>query len=150
MTAFNLALPNRTTHASTSFLDTLRLANPSKDLDEDITIYGDGQQTRCFCYVDDLIEGMLRVMDTQADFTDPVSIGNPREFTMLELAEKVLALAGSHSRLVHKPLPPDDPTQRRPDIELTKRVLDREPRVGLEDGPKETIASFRELPAEST
>ena len=109
-----------------------------------------GQHTRRFCWVDDLIEGMLRVMDIQADFTDPVSIGNPREFTMLELAEKVLALAGSHSRLVHKPLPPVDPKRRQLASELAKSALSREPRVGLKDGSKEILASFSRLLAEST
>jgi UDP-glucuronate decarboxylase len=112
---------------------------------EDITMYGDGQQTRSFCYVDDLVEGMLRLMDSPADFTGPVNIGNPGEFTMLELAEKVITLTGSHSRLVHLPLPSDDPKQRQPNIELAKSHLDWEPKVCLEDGLKETIAYFRKL-----
>lgn len=110
---------------------------------ENITIYGDGQQTRSFCYVDDLIDGMLRLMDSQADFTGPVNIGNPGEFTMLELAEHVLRLVGGHSRLVHMPLPSDDPKQRQPDIVLAKTQLGWEPKVCLEDGLKETIAYFR-------
>lgn len=110
---------------------------------EDITIYGDGQQTRSFCYVDDLIDGMLRLMDSQADFTGPVNIGNPGEFTMLELAEHVLRLTGGHSRLVFKPLPSDDPKQRQPDIALAKTQLGWAPKVCLEDGLKETIAYFR-------
>lgn len=109
---------------------------------EDITIYGSGQQTRSFCYVDDLIEVMIRFMDSPAGFTGPVNIGNPGEFTMLELAEKVINLTGSRSKLVFKPLPSDDPKQRQPDIELAKHMLDWEPRVSLEDGLKETIAYF--------
>lgn len=112
---------------------------------DDITIYGDGQQTRSFCYVDDLIEGMLRLMDSPADFTGPVNIGNPGEFTMLELAEKVLRLVGGKSRLVYMPLPADDPKQRQPDIGLAQTRLDWTPRVALEDGLKETIAYFRKL-----
>jgi len=109
-----------------------------------------GQQTRRFCWVDDLIEGTLPVMGTTADVVDPVSIANPSAFTMLEVAEKVLTLAGSHSRLVRKRLPPVDQKQRWLAIEPAKSMLSREPRVGLEDGPKETIASFRRLLAEST
>jgi UDP-glucuronate decarboxylase len=112
---------------------------------EDITIYGDGQQTRSFCYVDDLIEGMLRLMDTPADFTGPLNVGNPGEFTMLGLAETVLRLAGGRSKLVHKPLPEDDPKQRQPDITLAKSVLRWEPKVTLEDGLKETIHYFIKL-----
>ncbi|MBK6909273.1 MAG: SDR family oxidoreductase [Rhodocyclaceae bacterium] len=111
---------------------------------EDITIYGDGQQTRSFCYVDDLIEGMLRLMDTPADITGPINIGNPGEFTMLALAENVLRLTSSASKLVFKPLPQDDPRQRQPDITQAKRVLDWEPKVALEDGLRETIAYFRQ------
>jgi UDP-glucuronate decarboxylase len=114
---------------------------------EDITIFGDGQQTRSFCYVDDLIEAILRMMDTPKDFTGPVNIGNPGEFTMLELAEKVLQLTGSSSKLQFKPLPPDDPRQRQPDISLAKKELDWSPKVGLHDGLKETIAYFRKLAA---
>jgi UDP-glucuronate decarboxylase len=109
---------------------------------EDITIYGDGQQSRSFCYVDELIEVMVRLMESPADFTGPVNIGNPCEFTMLELAEQVLKLTGSKSRLVFMPLPSDDPRQRRPDISLAKQVLDWEPKVALADGLKETIAYF--------
>ena len=112
---------------------------------ENITIFGNGQQTRSFCYVDDLIEGMLRLMDSPADFTGPVNIGNPGEFTMLELAEKVLRLVGGKSKLTFHPLPEDDPKQRQPDITLAKSTLDWEPKVGLEDGLKETIAYFRKL-----
>ncbi len=112
---------------------------------EDITIYGDGSQTRSFCYVDDLVEAILRTMDTPADFTGPVNIGNPGEFTMIELAEMVLRLTGSKSKLVKQPLPQDDPKQRQPDIELAKSTLGWEPKVSLEDGLKETIAYFKRL-----
>lgn len=110
---------------------------------DDITIYGDGQQTRSFCYVDDLIEGMLRLMDSPADLTGPVNIGNPGEFTMLELAEKVIHFTGSKSRLIFQPLPSDDPRQRQPDILLAKEKLRWEPKVTLDDGLKETIGYFR-------
>lgn len=110
---------------------------------EDITIYGDGQQTRSFCYVDDLIEGMLRLMDTEAGFTGPVNIGNPGEFTMLELAELVLSLTGSKSKLVFQPLPSDDPRQRQPDITVAKERLGWEPQVPLRDGLERTIAYFK-------
>ncbi len=112
---------------------------------EDITMYGDGQQTRSFCYVDDLIEGMLRLMDSPADFTGPVNIGNPGEFTMLELAENVLRLVGGKSKLTFHPLPADDPRQRQPDITLAKEKLGWTPTVQLEDGLKETVAYFRKL-----
>ncbi len=112
---------------------------------EDVTIYGDGSQTRSFCYVDDLIEAMLRMMESEKGFFGPINIGNPGEFTMLELAEKVLRLTASKSRLVHKPLPADDPKQRRPDISLARAKLDWEPKVALEDGLVQTIAYFRKL-----
>jgi UDP-glucuronate decarboxylase len=111
----------------------------------DITIYGDGQQTRSFCYVDDLIEAMVRMMETPAGFTGPVNIGNPGEYTMLQLAETVLRLVGGRSRLVFKPLPADDPRQRQPDIALAREKLGWTPTVPLEDGLKETIAYFRRL-----
>jgi UDP-glucuronate decarboxylase len=110
---------------------------------EDITIYGDGKQTRSFCYVDDLVEGMLRMMDTEAGFTGPINIGNPGEFTMIELAEKVLSQVGSKSKLVFKPLPQDDPKQRKPDIALAKSKLDWSPTVQLDDGLARTIEYFR-------
>ncbi len=113
--------------------------------DEDITIYGDGQQTRSFCYVSDLIEGMLLLMDTPADFTGPVNVGNPGEFTMLELAEWVVRLTSSKSKLIFKPLPEDDPRQRKPDIELARNKLGWEPKVCLQDGLKETISYFRKI-----
>jgi UDP-glucuronate decarboxylase len=112
---------------------------------EDITIYGNGSQTRSFCYVDDLIEGFVRMMDTEAGFTGPVNLGNPNEFSMLELAEKVLQLVGGHSKLVYQPLPTDDPRQRQPNIELAKEKLGWVPQVQLEDGLKETISYFRKL-----
>jgi UDP-glucuronate decarboxylase len=113
---------------------------------QDITIYGDGRQTRSFCYVDDLIEVMLRMMDSPAEFIGPVNIGNPGEFTMIELAEMVLKLTGSKSKLVRQPLPQDDPKQRQPDITLAKSKLGGwEPKVSLEDGLKETIAYFKRL-----
>jgi UDP-glucuronate decarboxylase len=112
---------------------------------EDITIYGDGQQTRSFCYVDDLIDAFLLMMETGADFTGPVNIGNPSEFTMLELAEKVISLTGSQSKIIYQSLPADDPRQRKPDITLAKEKLGWKPKVALEDGLKETIAYFRKL-----
>jgi UDP-glucuronate decarboxylase len=110
---------------------------------EDITIYGDGLQTRSFCYVDDLVEGMLRMMNTEGGFVGPINLGNPGEFTMLELAEKVISLVGNKSKLVFKALPQDDPKQRKPDISLAQSKLDWVPKVGLDDGLKETIAYFR-------
>ncbi len=112
---------------------------------DDITIYGEGSQTRSFCYVDDLIEGFLRMMNTDAGITGPINLGNPNEFTMLELAEKVLHLTGGKSKLTFRPLPIDDPKQRQPDIRLAKENLDWQPKVSLEDGLKETIAYFRNL-----
>jgi UDP-glucuronate decarboxylase len=112
---------------------------------EDVTIYGDGQQTRSFCYVDDLIDGMLRMMDSEKGFFGPVNIGNPGEFTMRELAEQVLTLTGSKSRLVNRPLPADDPKQRKPDITLAGAKLGWKPKVALADGLKETIAYFKKL-----
>lgn len=112
---------------------------------EDITIYGDGSQTRSFCYVDDLIEGMTRLMGTEKGFTGPVNIGNPGEFTIKELAEKVLSLTGSHSKLVYKPLPQDDPMQRKPDITLAKEKLSWQPKIDLDDGLKETIKYFKQF-----
>ena len=110
-----------------------------------ITVYGEGQQTRSFCYVDDLIEGFLRLMDSPPSFTGPVNLGNPHEFTILELAEKVIAMTGSRSRIVYKPLPADDPRQRRPDITLAKEQLCWEPTVALDDGLERTLAYFRSL-----
>ncbi len=112
---------------------------------EDITIYGDGMQTRSFCYVDDMIEGFLRMMASPEGFTGPVNLGNPGEFTMRELAEMTIRLTGSRSRLAFKPLPQDDPRQRQPDIALARKELDWEPKVALEDGLRETVAYFRAL-----
>jgi len=111
---------------------------------EDLTIYGDGQQTRSFQYVSDLIEGMIRMMDTPDDFTGPVNLGNPGEFTMLELAEKVLQKIGGKSKIVYRPLPSDDPKMRRPDITLAKQKLGWEPKVKLDEGLDHIIAYFRE------
>ena len=114
-------------------------------LGQDITIYGDGQQTRSFCYVDDLVEALLRLMDSGDELTGPMNIGNPAEFTMLELAQAVLNLTGSRSRLVHLPLPQDDPRQRRPDIALAHQALRWAPRVTLREGLARTIDYFDAL-----
>jgi UDP-glucuronate decarboxylase len=114
---------------------------------KDITIYGDGQQTRSFCYVDDLIDAMVKMMNSEQGFTGPVNIGNPGEFTMLQLAQTVLKLSGSKSKIIHQSLPSDDPKQRQPNIELAKAKLGWEPKVNLEDGLKETIAYFRKVVA---
>lgn len=111
---------------------------------EDITIYGDGSQTRSFCYVDDLVEGMIRMMNSRDGFTGPVNLGNPGEFTMLELANLVIRMTGSKSKLVFQPLPQDDPKQRKPVIELAKKELDWEPTIALEEGLEKTIAYFKE------
>ena len=110
----------------------------------DITIYGDGKQTRSFCYVDDLIDGMIRMMNCE-DFIGPVNIGNPGEFTMLGLAQKIIDMTGSKSELVYEPLPSDDPAQRRPVIDLAKEKLDWNPTVALDEGLKKTIEYFREV-----
>ena len=108
---------------------------------EDITVYGKGEQTRSFCFVSDLVEGMLRMMDCPG-FTGPVNLGNPTETTILEFAEKIIALTGSRSRIVFKPLPADDPKQRQPDITLAKEMLGWEPKVAVDDGLKQTIQYF--------
>lgn len=110
---------------------------------EDITIYGDGQQTRSFCYVDDLIEGFVRMMNSPVELVGPINLGNPSEFTVRELAEKVVQLTGSKSKLIFMPLPSDDPKQRQPDISLAHEKLGWQPKVSLEDGLKETIAYFK-------
>jgi UDP-glucuronate decarboxylase len=115
---------------------------------EDITIYGDGKQTRSFCYVDDLVRGFTALMATADDVTGPVNIGNPGEFTMIELAELVLKLTKSKSKLAFKPLPADDPRQRKPDIALAKKKLGWEPKVPLEEGLRRTIAYFESLSGE--
>lgn len=112
---------------------------------ENITIYGSGEQTRSFCYVDDLIEGMIRMMNSRDGFTGPVNIGNPGEFTMLELAQKIIDLTRSSSKIIFEPLPQDDPMQRRPVIDLAKKELSWEPTVNLEEGLKKTIAYFDDL-----
>lgn len=112
---------------------------------KDITIYGEGSQTRSFQYIDDMIEGMTRMMDTEDSFTGPVNIGNPCEFTIQELAELVLRMTGSKAKIVYQPLPSDDPAQRRPDISLAKSKLNWEPAIALEDGLKETINYFKKI-----
>jgi UDP-glucuronate decarboxylase len=112
---------------------------------EDITIFGDGRQTRSFCYCDDLIEAFIRLMDTPDDVTGPINIGNPGEFSMLELAQTVIELTGTKSKIVHKPLPQDDPKQRQPNITLAKKHLDWEPKVPLREGLVSTIAYFENL-----
>ena len=110
-----------------------------------LTIYGDGSQTRSFCYVDDLIEVIIRLMDTDNAFTGPINIGNPREFSILELAEKIINLSASSSEINFKPLPADDPKQRRPDISLAKKELNWEPKISLEEGLVKTISYFRDI-----
>lgn len=112
---------------------------------EDITIYGDGKQTRSFCYVDDLIDGMIKLMNSPKEFSGPVNVGNPGEFTMLELAQKVISLTGSDSKIVYEPLPSDDPMQRKPVIDLAREQLSWEPQIPLEEGLQRTIAYFREI-----
>jgi UDP-glucuronate decarboxylase len=112
---------------------------------EPITIYGDGTQTRSFCYVDDLVGGLLLLMDSPDEVTGPINLGNPGEFTMIELASAVIELTGSKSAIVHRPLPPDDPTQRQPDISLARKTLAWEPVVPLREGLRRTIAYFDRL-----
>ncbi|MBL7225375.1 MAG: SDR family oxidoreductase [Desulfobacteraceae bacterium] len=111
----------------------------------DITVYGDGSQTRSFCYVDDLIEGLIRMMNGPDDFVGPVNLGNPTESTILELAEKTIRLTGSKSKIIFKPLPQDDPLQRRPDITLAKEMLQWEPRIDVAKGLNKTIEYFRSI-----
>ena len=112
---------------------------------ESLTIFGDGTQTRSFCYVDDLIDGLIRFMQSADDVTGPINLGKPGEFKIIELAEKVIELTNSRSEIIFKPLPVDDPMQRRPDITLASEILGWEPEVLLEDGLKKTIAYFEEL-----
>jgi len=112
---------------------------------QDITIYGDGQQTRSFQYVDDLVEGMVRMMASRDEFTGPVNIGNPNEFTILQLAELVISLTNSKSKIIRMPLPPDDPTQRQPNIDLAKKELDWEPKIQLKEGLLKTIDYFKSI-----
>ncbi|MBP1612351.1 MAG: NAD-dependent epimerase/dehydratase, partial [Acidobacteria bacterium] len=111
---------------------------------EDITIYGRGDQTRSFCYVDDLIDALIRLMSTPDEFTGPVNLGNPVESSILELAERIIALVGSRSKIVFRDLPADDPRQRKPDIALARATLGWEPKVSLDDGLKSTVEYFRE------
>ena len=112
---------------------------------EPLTVFGDGSQTRSFCYVDDLVDGLIRLMNTPPGVTGPVNLGNPAEFTMLELAKKVLALAGSDCPIEHRPLPPDDPVRRRPDIGLARELLGWEPAVPLDEGLRRTVGYFRDV-----
>jgi UDP-glucuronate decarboxylase len=112
---------------------------------EEITVYGDGSQTRSFCYVDDLIEGLIRMMNSPEGFTGPVNIGNPQEFTILQLAETLIRMTGSSSRIIFNPLPQDDPIQRRPDISLAREKLGWEPRIQLSEGLEKAIAYFRKV-----
>ncbi len=111
--------------------------------DRDITVYGEGNQTRSFCYVDDLVEGLIRMMNGPDDFVGPVNMGNPREFSISQLAETIIRLSGSKSKIIFKPLPQDDPMQRKPDITLAKERLDWEPTLELEEGLKKTIDYFK-------
>ena len=113
--------------------------------DKPLTIYGSGEQTRSFCYVDDLIDGIVRLMESGDDVTGPINLGNPHEFTVQELADTVIELTGSHSKLEHYPLPTDDPQQRRPDISLAEKTLDWHPRVQLKEGLTKTIQYFRDV-----
>ncbi|MEE1086824.1 MAG: UDP-glucuronic acid decarboxylase family protein [Schaedlerella sp.] len=110
---------------------------------EDITVYGDGSQTRSFCYVDDLVEGMVSFMNSEAEFTGPVNMGNPSEFTMLEFAEKIIKMTNSHSKIVYLPLPINDPVKRRPEISLAKEKLNWEPKISVDEGLEKTIYYFK-------
>jgi len=111
----------------------------------DITIYGDGRQTRSFCYVDDLVEGIIKMMNSRDNFVGPVNLGNPKEFSILELAKKIIKLTDSNSKIIYKPLPEDDPKQRQPNIKLAKKELKWEPKIQLEEGLKKTIYYFERL-----
>jgi UDP-glucuronate decarboxylase len=117
-------------------------------LGRDITVYGEGLQTRSFCYADDLINGLVRIMDTPADITGPINVGNPSEFTIIELARMVVDLVGSRSRIVHRPLPENDPKQRQPDISLAQELLGWKPRVALKEGLTKTVGYFERLLAD--
>jgi UDP-glucuronate decarboxylase len=112
---------------------------------QDITVYGDGSQTRSFCYVNDMIDGMILMMATPDDFLGPVNLGNPREFTILELAERLIRMTGSRAKIIFKPLPQDDPAQRKPDIRLARETLGWQPKIPLEEGIEKTIAYFRKV-----
>jgi UDP-glucuronate decarboxylase len=116
---------------------------------EEITLYGDGNQTRAFCYVEDLIDGLVRLMATGDEVNGPINIGNPHEIPVRELAERVIALTGSQSTIVHRPLPQDDPLQRCPDISMARSLLGWQPRVGLDQGLRLTAEYFREMLAAS-
>jgi UDP-glucuronate decarboxylase len=117
---------------------------------QDITVFGEGTQTRSFCYVDDLIDGMIRMMNAPNDFTGPVNIGNPNEFSIRELAEKIIAITGATSKIIHRPLPKDDPLQRQPNIDLAKKRLGWEPKIQLEEGLKRTIEYFKKMQSNSS
>ena len=112
---------------------------------KDITIYGDGGQTRSFCYVDDLVEGIIKMMNSREDFVGPVNLGNPKEFSILELAKKIIKLTNSKSKIIYKPLPEDDPKQRQPNINLAKKELKWEPKIELDEGLKKTISYFEKI-----
>jgi UDP-glucuronate decarboxylase len=113
--------------------------------EQPLTIYGDGSQTRSFCYVDDLVEGLIRLMASEASFTGPVNLGNPGEFSMLALADAVMRATGSVSTTVFKPLPQDDPLQRKPDISLARKALDWKPKIELQEGLSRTVEYFRDV-----
>ena len=112
---------------------------------KDITIYGDGKQTRSFCYIDDLIDGMIKMMNSREDFVGPVNLGSPEEFNILELAKKIIKLTNSKSKIIYRPLPEDDPKQRQPNINLAKKELNWEPKTQLEEGLIKTINYFERL-----
>jgi UDP-glucuronate decarboxylase len=114
-------------------------------LDKDLTVYGDGTQTRSFCYVDDLVDGLMKLMATKDPITGPINIGNPGEFSMLQLARTIIEMVGSRSRIVHRPLPENDPRQRRPDISRAQELLSWAPRTPLKEGLTPTIAYFEDL-----
>src|SRR6266700_8119292 len=115
---------------------------------EPITLYGDGNQTRSFCYVSDLVDGLMRLMGSPDDVTGPINLGNPNEFSMRELAELVVSLTGSRSKIEYRPLPTDDPRQRQPDISRAQKTLGWEPKVQLEEGLEKTVAYFHDLLSE--
>ncbi|HOK04960.1 MAG TPA: GDP-mannose 4,6-dehydratase, partial [Victivallales bacterium] len=112
---------------------------------KDITVYGDGQQTRSFCYVSDMIEAFVKMMATENTITGPINLGNPMEFTIFELAETIIRLTGSKSKIIYKELPQDDPIKRKPDISKAKKILSWEPKIQLEDGLRETISYFKKV-----
>jgi UDP-glucuronate decarboxylase len=113
-------------------------------------VYGEGRQTRSFCFVDDLIDGLIRLMDTSPDITGPVNVGNPAEFTIMELAQMTLSLVGSRSKIVHRPLPENDPKQRQPDTSLAQQLLGWRPRITLKEGLAKTIVYFEQLLSDQT